>query len=119
MKIKDFAALCDCSIYTLRYYDQIDLLKPKMVNEHSGYRYYTEDQIHSFTRIKTFQEIGFSVTEIKEMNDLSNYEIVKCIIKKIKYYQEQLDKTITILDQYIERSKESEKDSISMGGTRK
>ena len=25
--IKDFATLCGCSVYTLRYYDQIDLLE--------------------------------------------------------------------------------------------
>lgn len=103
-KIKEFATLCGCSIYTLRYYDEIDLLKPKMVNHHSGYRYYTDEQILQYLEIKEFQEIGFSVQEIKKMNMLSDKEIARLILKKVNYLQERLKKSTVLMEKYIERS---------------
>ncbi len=42
--IKEFANLCGCTTQTLRYYDQINLLKPFFVNEDTGYRYYKKEQ---------------------------------------------------------------------------
>ena len=102
LKIKDFATLCGCSIYTLRYYDQIDLLKPSIVNDNSGYRYYTEDQFLKFIEIKEFQEIGFRVEEIKELEKLDQIEVSKLILEKIDYLQSRLDKSITLLRKYIE-----------------
>ena len=103
-KIKDFAKLCGCSIYTLRYYDEIGLLRPKTVNHHSGYRYYTEEQILQFLEIKEFQEIGFSVQEIKEMRCLSNKEIAQLILIKVNFLQERLKKSTVLIEKYIERS---------------
>ena len=102
LKIKDFATLCGCSIYTLRYYDQIDLLKPSIVNDNSGYRYYTEDQLLKFIEIKEFQEIGFRVEEIKKLEKLDQKEVSKLILEKIDYLQSRLDKSITLLRKYID-----------------
>lgn len=103
LKIKDFATLCGCSIYTLRYYDEINLFKPLIVNGDSGYRYYIEEQLDEFLEIKEFQEIGFSSQEIKEMKDLSNEEIAEQILKKVNYLKERLDKSIILFRKYIER----------------
>lgn len=102
-KIKDFATLCGCSIYTLRYYDEIDLLKPSAVNNDSGYRYYTEEQIMQFIEIKEFQEIGFSVQEIKEIKFLSDQEIADLILKKVNYLQGKLEKSTVLMKKYLER----------------
>lgn len=44
MTIKEFALICGCNPQTLRYYDQIDLLKPVKVDRWSGYRFYDEEQ---------------------------------------------------------------------------
>ena len=82
--IKDFATLCGCSVYTLRYYDQIDLLKPLEVDVHSGYRYYGKEQVSDFQEIKEFQEIGFSVQEIKRVKQLPQQEVAILILDKIE-----------------------------------
>lgn len=103
-KIKDFATLCGCSIYTLRYYDEIGLLKPKIVSHDSGYRYYTEEQIFQYIEIKEFQEIGFSIQEIKDIQGLNDKEIAKLILKKVNYLQSRLEKSIVLMGKYIERS---------------
>lgn len=102
LKIKEFAKLCQCSIYTLRYYDEVDLLKPRMVNDQSGYRYYTQDQIDRFIEIKELQDIGFTVQEIKEMDSLTHQEIADLILKKVNYLQKRLEKSIVLMKKYIE-----------------
>ena len=100
LKIKDFATLCGCSIYTLRYYDKIGLLKPNMVNEQSGYRYYTKEQYHQYVQIKEFQEVGFTVQEIKEMSKLDQFGRVKAIKIKIEELRTQLEKSIALVEKY-------------------
>lgn len=104
-KIKEFATRCGCSIYTLRYYDEIDLLKPTAVNQESGFRYYTEEQVLQFLEIKEFQEIGFSVQEIKEMKCLNDKEIAQCILKKVDHLHHRLKKSFILLGKYIEKTK--------------
>lgn len=52
---------------TLRYYDEIGLLKPAYIAQDSGYRYYTVNQARALSRILEFKEYGFSLGEIKEM----------------------------------------------------
>jgi hypothetical protein len=40
LTIGEFSKICRVSPKTLRYYDQIGLLKPSQVSSDSGYRYY-------------------------------------------------------------------------------
>ena len=42
--IKELSELAGVSARTLRYYDEIGLLKPSRVNE-AGYRYYGESEV--------------------------------------------------------------------------
>ena len=44
MSVKEFAALCGVSARTLRYYDEIGLLKPAAVDKYSGYRFRSEER---------------------------------------------------------------------------
>ena len=71
IKIRDFATLCGCSVHTLRYYDEVGLLKPAIVCQNSGYRYYSEEQVQCYLEIKEFQEIGFSIQEIATILKIS------------------------------------------------
>ena len=45
LTVGNFAILCACGPRTLRYYDRVGLLKPAMVDEWTGYRYYEESQV--------------------------------------------------------------------------
>ena len=42
MQIKEFADFTGVSVRTLHYYDEIGLLPPASVDEHTGYRFYNE-----------------------------------------------------------------------------
>ncbi|MCZ8535401.1 MerR family transcriptional regulator [Psychrobacillus psychrodurans] len=69
----EIARICKLNKKTLFYYDQINLLKPAIV-EANGYRYYSPDQIDRLSKIKALQSVGFSLAEIKQqlyVNDIS------------------------------------------------
>ena len=53
--IKELSELAGGSARTLRYYDEIGLLKPLRVNE-AGYRYYGEREVESLQQILFYRE---------------------------------------------------------------
>jgi len=67
IKIGDFARLSQVSVVTLRYYDEMDLLKPVKVDTFTGYRYYSADQLPHLNRIFALKDLGFSLEQIKLM----------------------------------------------------
>ncbi len=69
LKIRDFARLAEVSMTTLRYYDEIGLLKPIQVDPETGYRFYTMDQLPHLHRILAFKELGLGLTQIAELLD--------------------------------------------------
>jgi DNA-binding transcriptional MerR regulator len=69
LKIRDFARLAEVSMTTLRYYDEIGLLKPMHVDPETGYRFYTMDQLPHLHRILAFKELGLELTQIVEILD--------------------------------------------------
>lgn len=67
IKIGDFARLSQVSVVTLRYYDEMDLLKPVRVDTFTGYRFYSADQLPRLNRILALKDLGFSLEQIKLM----------------------------------------------------
>ena len=66
-KIGQFSILCRTPIKTLRYYDEINLLKPEKVDKCTSYRLYTTNQLIQIHYINSLKQIGFSIKEIKSM----------------------------------------------------
>ncbi len=64
-KIGLFSKMNKVTIKALRYYDEIGLLKPALVDEFTGYRYYTAEQMPRLHRILMLKGIGFSINEIE------------------------------------------------------
>jgi len=73
IRIGDFSKLSRVSVKTLRFYDEMGLLKPVEVDRFSGYRYYEFDQLPRLYRILALKDLGFSVEEIGHLleGDLS------------------------------------------------
>ena len=69
LKIRDFARLAEVSMPTLRYYDEIGLLKPIHVDPENGYRFYTMDQLPYLHRILALKELGLGLTQIARILD--------------------------------------------------
>lgn len=103
LKIKECAQLCGCSIYTLRYYDEIEVLKPAFVDAKSGYRFYEEEQIKEFNQIKQFQEIGFSIGEFKALQGKEEEDILKEIQSKIECMKKNTYKANELMKMYMRK----------------
>lgn len=96
MKIGEFAKACQTGISVLRYYDKQDLLKPVYIDQFTGYRYYSQEQIPIFFRITALKQAGFSLTEIREL--LAQLKSDEDILELFDKKKEQLLETIHNLD---------------------
>ena len=52
LSIGEFSKICQVSAKTLRYYDEIGLLRPEEINPENGYRYYRVEQLERMLFIK-------------------------------------------------------------------
>jgi MerR family mercuric resistance operon transcriptional regulator len=76
-KIGEVASRANVNKETVRYYENRDLI-PKPDRRHSGYRIFTQLHIDQIRFIKRAQELGFTLTEIKELLDLRKDEDTTC-----------------------------------------
>ena len=64
--VSQLARLSGVSARTLRYYDQIDLLKPNRINS-SGYRIYGQAEIDLLQQILFYRELELPLDDIKKI----------------------------------------------------
>jgi len=68
-KIGEFSKLSQVPVKTLRYYDEIGLLRPTKVDDFTGYRYYSADQLPRLNRILALKDLDLSLAQIGELLD--------------------------------------------------
>ena len=66
-RIGEFSRIAQVSGRTLRHYDHIGLLKPGYVDEATGYRYYTAEQLPTLNRILALKELGLSLDQVARL----------------------------------------------------
>jgi len=71
-KIGAFSKISNTPIQTLRYYDNLKLLRPNNTDLYSNYRYYTDEQLSKLNLIKRLKQIGFKLEEITKV--MNNYD---------------------------------------------
>jgi DNA-binding transcriptional MerR regulator/predicted transcriptional regulator YdeE len=64
IRIGEFSRMVQVPIATLRYYDQLGLLKPVEVDRLTGYRYYAVSQLPRLHRLLALKGLGFSLEQI-------------------------------------------------------
>ena len=86
-------------VRTLRFYDEIGLLRPERVDPRTGYRYYSAGQFERVTTIKYLRALGVSLERIRGFFENRDTDVVELLL------QEQLADTRRRLDelQRIER----------------
>jgi DNA-binding transcriptional MerR regulator/L-amino acid N-acyltransferase YncA len=92
IRIGDFSRLSQTPVSTLRYYDEIGLLKPVEVDHFTGYRYYTFDQLASLQRIQALKDLGFSLEQIARLlaDDLPARQVHEMLRSKRTEMHEQV-----------------------------
>ena len=64
--VNRLAQISGVSKRTLRYYDEIGLLRPERVNQ-NGYRIYGQMQVDLLQQILFYRELGLPLEEIREI----------------------------------------------------
>jgi len=63
-RIGEFSKMSKTTIKTLRYYDEIGLLKPEETDKFTSHRFYSTEQLFRLHRIQELRQIGLSINEI-------------------------------------------------------
>lgn len=95
--VKQVSQLSGVSIRTLYHYDSIGLLKPTKTTE-AGYRLYDDAALERLQQILLFRELQFSLKEIREILDSSNFDRNQALEQQIALLQlrkEHLENLIT------------------------
>lgn len=71
--IQQLSQLAGVSTRTLRYYDELDLLKPAFTTE-AGYRMYEEDEVNLLQEILFFRALDFPLEKISKLIHDSKHE---------------------------------------------
>ena len=83
MNIGQAATLSGVSAKMLRHYEALGLLA-RVARTDSGYRLYTEADVHTLRFIKRSRDLGFSMAEIAELVDLwRNRSRASASVKKV------------------------------------
>lgn len=76
--VQKLGKLAGVSTRTLRYYDEIGILKPARINS-SGYRIYGQQEVDCLQQILFYREMGLELSVIKEILKAKNFDEVKAL----------------------------------------
>ncbi len=79
MSIGKVSKLKNVSIKSLRYYDQIGILKPAFVNTETNYRYYTKDQLYLLDAITVCIKLGIPLKDLNNYVESSSINLQKLL----------------------------------------
>ncbi|WHY01744.1 MerR family transcriptional regulator [Neobacillus sp. DY30] len=101
--IQKLANLAGVSTRTLRYYDEIGILKPARINS-SGYRIYGQAEVNTLQQILFYRELGVGLDSIKDIVTAPTFDGAKALREhreKLLEKREQLDLLIANVDKTI------------------
>ncbi|MBO1580240.1 MerR family transcriptional regulator [Bacillus sp. XF8] len=91
ISIQELTKETGVTVRTLRYYDQINLLKPSGKTE-GGHRLYSEADVIRLQQILFLKEMGFSLKEITNMLVTDEFSLKETLEKQLKFVQEEQKK---------------------------
>ena len=101
--VQKLGKLAGVSTRTLRYYDEIGILKPARINS-SGYRIYGEAEVDQLQQILFYRELDVSLESIKKITSAPSFEGTNALKEhreKLLAKRVQLDKLIANIDKTI------------------
>lgn len=105
--VSKLARLSGVSARTLRYYDEIGLLKPKRVSS-KGYRIYGQTEVDLLQQILFYRELKLSLAEIKEITLAEDFDVDQALsdhLVQLKQEKKRLDGLIQTVEKSIEANK--------------
>lgn len=118
LNITQLAKLRNVTTETLRHYDRIGLLKPEYVDEFTGYRYYSMNQVELFDTIIDLKNLGLPLKDIAAYMSSRNIGNTYALLtskesdlkREIAEKQKQLKQILQKI-QYLEQIRDMDFDS--------
>ncbi|MCL6570764.1 MAG: MerR family transcriptional regulator [Bacillus sp. (in: Bacteria)] len=104
--VQKLGSLAGVSTRTLRYYDEIGILKPARINS-SGYRIYGQAEVNCLQQILFYRELGVSLESIKDIVTAPSFDGAAALRnhrEKLLEKKEQIEVLIANVDKTIEFS---------------
>ncbi|MET4562054.1 DNA-binding transcriptional MerR regulator [Lysinibacillus parviboronicapiens] len=106
--IQELANLSGVSTRTLRYYDEIDLLKPARTNE-AGYRFYGQKEVDLLQQILFYRALDMKLATIQQIlraPDFQHKEALESHRIALLQRKEQLEKLLQTVEKTIQSFEE-------------
>ena len=101
--VQKLGKMAGISTRTLRYYDEIGILKPARINS-SGYRIYGNPEVNRLQQILFYRELGVSLESIKDIVTAPSFDGTNALREhreKLLAKREQLELLIANVDKTI------------------
>jgi DNA-binding transcriptional MerR regulator len=101
--VQKLSQIAGVSTRTLRYYDEIGILKPARINS-SGYRIYGQTEVNRLQQILFYRELGVSLETIKDIVTAPSFDGATALREhreKLLEKRAQLDVLISNVDKTI------------------
>ena len=95
--VKDVSKITGVSIRTLRYYDEIGLLKPTGLTE-AGYRLYDDRALEKLQQIMFFRELGIPLADIKNIMGDPDYDKEQALLAQKKLLEQKRNRLNGIIE---------------------
>ncbi len=95
--VKDVSEISGVSIRTLRYYDEIDLLKPTELSD-AGYRLYDNKALERLQEIMFFKELEIPLKDIKKIMDSPNYDKEQALLTQKNLLEQKRNRLNGIIE---------------------
>ncbi len=111
--IGEFSRLLDIKIATLRYYDEIGLLRPAFTDENNNYRYYSTEQFERLNSIKYLRALDLPINELLDFFDYREIDTLIEMLKKQKAEIARKKRELEIIEKKINRRLERIDDAVN------
>ena len=101
--VQKLGSMAGISTRTLRYYDEIGILKPARINS-SGYRIYGQSEVDRLQQILFYRELGIALESIRDIMASPSFDSVIALRghrEKLLAKREQIDLLLANVDKTI------------------
>jgi DNA-binding transcriptional MerR regulator len=102
--VQKLGHMAGISSRTLRYYDEIDILKPARINS-SGYRIYGQAEVDRLQQIMLYREMGVNLDVIKDILSSKTFDELAALkdhLVKLLAQRQQIEMLINNVEKTIE-----------------
>jgi DNA-binding transcriptional MerR regulator len=106
LTIGEFSKLSGTSIKTLRHYQMVSLFAPAHVDSHSGYRYYSPEQVTELGGILHLKTLGFSLRQMRDALSGDSARLQDLLMAKRRELERRVrdeEMRLAALDGWLER----------------